>query len=162
MEKKKKEINYIELDFKELSKDDQDLVNQSIEAAKKAYAPYSEFYVGAAVRLTDGTVLEANNQENAAYPSGICAERVAMFYANSKYPDKAVDTMAIVVVNDQHEVIDENISPCGACRQVIVESEVRFDHPVRILLVSKKSVLIFNSIKDLLPFSFNQGDLKRN
>ncbi len=161
MEQKKKVINYLEMGLNELDKKDQMLVNHAVESAKRAYAPYSEFYVGAAVRLTDGTVLDANNQENAAYPSGICAERVVMFYANSKYPDKAVDTMAIVVVNDSHEIINENISPCGSCRQVIVESEVRFDRPVRILLASKKSVLVFNSIRDLLPFSFNQGDLKR-
>ncbi len=161
MVKKKLEINYQEFEYSQLNKVDQELIDVAVEAAAKAYAPYSEFFVGSAVRLEDGTVLKANNQENAAYPSGLCAERVVLFYANANYPDTAVETMAIAVIDKDGNIIDKNISPCGSCRQVIAETETRYEKSVRLLLASAKSVLIFDSIRDLLPFSFNQGDLKR-
>jgi cytidine deaminase len=152
-------IKYSELSIDELAASDKKLIDIAVESAKNAYAPYSKFRVGASVLLNDGTVIRGNNQENAAYPSGLCAERVAMFYANANYPNTSVNALAIVVINPEDEIIDENIAPCGSCRQVISETEMRFKKPVRILLVSKNSVLVFNSIEDLLPLSFNQGDL---
>jgi cytidine deaminase len=161
MVKKKLEINYQEFEFNQLSNANQELIKTAVDSAGRAYAPYSEFFVGAAVRLEDGTVLKGNNQENAAYPSGLCAERVVLFYANANFPDTAVETMAIVVIDKKGNIIDKNISPCGSCRQVIAETETRYKKPVRIMLASANSVLVFNSIRDLLPFSFNQGDLKR-
>lgn len=158
---KKLEIDYLEYERSALSLSDKELVYEAIEAAKNAYAPYSKFYVGAAVQLRDGSVLKAGNQENAAYPSGLCAERVAVFFANANHHDNPIDTLVVVVINDKHQLIESNISPCGACRQVIAESEVRYKTPIRILLVSNTTVLEFKSVKDLLPFSFNQGDLNR-
>ncbi len=159
MEEKKIIIKYQELSYDELEKSDKELIEKAIKAAKDAYVPYSDFHVGVAVKLNNGTILKGNNQENAAYPSGLCAERVVLFYANANYPDNAVDTMAIVTTDNKGEIIGKNASPCGACRQVIAETEVRYKTPVRILMASKKSVLIFNSIADLLPFSFNQESL---
>lgn len=161
MKTKKIEILYTELAYEELAESDKRLIDSAILGAKSAYAPYSEFFVGSAVQLLDGTILKANNQENAAYPSGLCAERVVLFYANAVFPDSAVHSMAIAVIDKDGKIIDENISPCGSCRQVIAESEMRFNQKIRILLASKKSVLIFNSIQDLLPLSFNQGNLKK-
>jgi cytidine deaminase len=152
-------IRYTEFEPKELTPADKNLVDIAVESANNAYAPYSHFRVGAAVLLSNGTIVRGNNQENAAYPSGLCAERVAMFYANANYPNSAVDTIAVVVINPQGKVIEENISPCGSCRQVMSETEMRFKKPIRVLLASNKSVLLFNSIEDLLPLSFNQGDL---
>lgn len=143
----------------ELENSDKNLILEAVSSAKKAYAPYSKFFVGSAVKLDNGEILKANNQENAAYPSGLCAERVALFFANANYPESAVNTMAIVVIDKNGEIIDKNISPCGACRQVIAESEMRFNNSVRILLASKETVLVFDSVQHLLPFSFNQGDL---
>jgi len=152
-------IRFKEFKPEELNAEDKCLVNIAIESATNAYAPYSHFRVGAAVLLKNGMVVKGNNQENAAYPSGLCAERVALFYANANYPDSSVKAIAIVVVDPDSNVIEQNISPCGSCRQALAESEMRFKSPIKILLASKKSVLIFNSVEDLLPFSFNQGDL---
>lgn len=152
-------IKYTEFKPEELNSTDKNLVNVAIESAKNAYAPYSHFRVGAAVLLSNGIVVRGNNQENAAYPSGLCAERVAMFYANANYPDSAVEAVAVIVINPTGKVIEENISPCGSCRQVMAETEMRFKKPIRVLLASANSILVFNSIEDLLPLSFNQGDL---
>ncbi len=152
-------IRFKEFKPEELNPTDKNLVDIAVESAGNAYAPYSHFRVGAAVLLSNGTVVRGSNQENAAYPSGLCAERVAMFYANANYPDSSVEAIAVVVINPQGHVIDENISPCGSCRQVMAETEMRFKKPIRVLLASSASVLVFNSIEDLLPLSFNQGDL---
>lgn len=152
-------IRFKEFKPEELTAEDKSLVNIAIESASNAYAPYSHFRVGAAVLLSNDMVIKGNNQENAAYPSGLCAERVAMFYANANYPESSVKAIAVVVVDSDGNVIEQNISPCGSCRQALAESEMRFKKPIKILLASKDSVLIFNSVEDLLPLSFNQGDL---
>ncbi|HNQ68962.1 MAG TPA: cytidine deaminase [Bacteroidales bacterium] len=152
-------IRFKEFKPAELTAEDKSLVNIAIESALNAYAPYSHFRVGAAVLLSNDMVIKGNNQENAAYPSGLCAERVAMFYANANYPESSVKAIAVVVVDSDGNVIEQNISPCGSCRQALAESEMRFKKPIKILLASKDSVLIFNSVEDLLPLSFNQGDL---
>ncbi len=152
-------IRYKELCPEDLDFDDKNLVNLAIEAAQQAYAPYSHFRVGAAVLLDDGSVVKGSNQENAAYPSGLCAERVALFYANSSFPNKTILSIAVVVINPEGKVLSENISPCGACRQVMAETQIRFKTPIKVLLASSKSVLVFDSVEDLLPLSFNQGDL---
>jgi cytidine deaminase len=154
MKPHKLEINYDEFSYDELEESDLGLIDKAKESAKNAYAAYSNFRVGSCVLLKNGNILCGNNQENAAYPSGLCAERVVLFYANANFPNTVIDTLVIVVVNENGEIIDKPISPCGSCRQVINETENRFNHPIRILLVSKKSVLIFKSIKDLLPLSF--------
>lgn len=154
MENKNFSFEYSVLSPKDLNDIDKTLVQHALNAATKAYAPYSNFRVGAAVLLDDDSIIEGNNQENAAYPSGLCAERVALFYANSNAPDKSVKSIAITVVNANGDIFEEIISPCGSCRQVIAETENRFNNNIRIILASKDKVLIFKSIKDLLPFHF--------
>lgn len=135
-----------------------------VEAAKKAtfnsYSPYSHFQVGAAALLGNGIIVSGSNQENAAYPSGICAERTTLFYANSQYPNQPVRKLAIAAQcgGKFHE---EVISPCGACRQVILETEYRAKAPIEILLVAGAEVWVFNGIKGLLPLGFNYDNLKK-
>lgn len=135
-----------------------------VEAAKKAtfhsYSPYSHFQVGAAALLGNGEIITGSNQENAAYPSGICAERTALFYANSQYPDQPVKKLAIAA-QCGGEFYKDVISPCGACRQVILESEYRAQSPIEILLVAGEDVWIFDSISGLLPLGFNYDNLTR-
>ena len=109
-------------DYSELSDADRQLIDSAREATQRSYAPYSHFSVGAAARLADGTVVTGTNQENAAYPSGLCAERTTLFYANSQYPDQAVETLAIAARNER-DFLDDPIPPCGACRQVMLETE---------------------------------------
>lgn len=109
-------------DYNELSDADRQLMDAAREATQRSYAPYSHFSVGAAARLENGTVVTGTNQENAAYPSGLCAERTTLFYANSQYPDQAVETLAIAARNER-DFLDDPIPPCGACRQVMLETE---------------------------------------
>jgi len=138
----------------ELPEDEQILIEKAKESALKAYAKYSHFFVGAALKLENGEIVTGNNQENNAYPSGLCAERVALFYANAKYPDVPVLKMAIVAIYND-EVLDEPVAPCGACRQVMLETETRFDTPIRTILVGKHKILAINDVKSLLPLSFS-------
>lgn len=134
-----------------------------VEAARKiagqAYSPYSGFRVGAAVLLANGTVFTGNNQENAAYPSGLCAERTALFYANANFPDVPVVAMAISAANARGRV-NEPVKPCGSCRQVMLETEIRFNQRVKIILDGKNRIHLFDGIDDLLPFSFKPASLK--
>ncbi len=150
-------FEYEKLD--ELQETDRQLVNKAIEAAQKAYAPYSQFHVGAAVRLENGLVITGNNQENAAYPSGLCAERVALFAANAQYPDIPVQAIAIVAFNNKNQMTPLPTPPCGACRQVMIETEMRFEKPIKVILVGKSKILIINSVKELLPLSFTSNEL---
>ncbi|MFM6946845.1 MAG: cytidine deaminase [Flavobacteriales bacterium] len=139
---------------KELHAADQQLVSAAKTARSRAYAPYSGFQVGAALRLENGQIIEGNNQENIAYPSGLCAERVALFYAGASFPDLAIESICIVVQGDL--IAAQNaVSPCGSCRQVMLESEARQASPIRVLLVQKNGqIFVLNSCKDLLPFGF--------
>ena len=146
--------------FDEFSEEDRQLIDAAREAATRGYAPYSRFNVGAAVRLIDGTIVTGNNQENAAYPSGICAERTALFWAGSQHPDKAVVTLAIAARNDSGE-FPVPIPPCGACRQVILETEKRYNKAMRIILYgAKECYIIEDGVKALLPLSFDAGFLE--
>jgi cytidine deaminase len=144
----------------ELSKEDFTLLQHAKEATLRAYAPYSKFRVGAAVLLQNGAIVTGNNQENAAYPSGLCAERVAMFYASSQYP--GVGFKALAITADSETVkINHPVSPCGSCRQVMAEYETLSKNPVKVILAGKTgSVFVINSVKDLLPFSFGPEELK--
>jgi len=144
----------------ELKPDEQELVRAANKICKKAYAPYSDFRVGAALRLKNGKIISGNNQENAAYPSGLCAERVAMFYANAQYPDVAVESIAIIAMNSEG-VLPNPVAPCGACRQVLLETEIRTKQAFDILLVGANSISKINSSKDLLPLSFIGEGLKK-
>ena len=129
------------------------LINRAKDTCFRAYAPYSHFRVGAAVRLANGEIVTGSNQENAAFPSGLCAERTALFYANSQYPEQAIKALAIAA-HTQSDFLDRPISPCGACRQVILEAEMRYRNPIRIFLYGKSEIYIIESIKDLLPLAF--------
>lgn len=140
----------------ELPHEDQKLVLKAREASKKAYSPYSKFNVGASVLLENGEVILGNNQENAAFPSGLCAERVAMFYANATYPDSPIIAIAISASN-KNGLLDEPASPCGSCRQSLAESEMRFKNAIRIILDGKKKVQVLQGIESLLPFVFKPG-----
>ena len=143
----------------ELQDPDRQLVEKAIEASQKAYAPYSQFHVGAAVLLENGIIITGNNQENAAYPSGLCAERVALFAANAQYPDIPVKAIAIVAFNNKNQMTPLPTPPCGACRQVMIETETRFDRPIKVILAGKSKILIINSVKELLPLSFTSNEL---
>lgn len=146
-------------DLTQLSEPDRVLLEKAREAAKTAYAPYSGFSVGAAVRLANGIVVTGNNQENAAYPSGLCAERVAVFYASSQYPDVPIEAVA-VTARTKVRTISEPVSPCGACRQVLTEYETLLQHPIRIILAGETGPVVeFARASDLLPMNFTSKDL---
>ncbi|MBQ9654832.1 MAG: cytidine deaminase [Prevotella sp.] len=142
--------------MEELSESEQGLIRQAIEATGRAYAPYSHFHVGAALMLENGVTVIGCNQENAAFPAGICAERSAIFAAGAQYPDQPVVMLAIAARTPQGELQAEPVSPCGTCRQVLIETETRFHRPVRILLYGQKHIYIVNSIKELMPLSFSE------
>lgn len=152
---KKLVINYQEYaSVEELPEGDRELLRQAAEAAAGAYAPYSQFHVGAALRLTDGSVVCGNNQENAAYPSGLCAERTALFAASAQRPELR-DYEALAIVGRRADGQLCEASPCGACRQVMLEYERQQGHPLRVVCyVSEGCVRVFGSVSDLLPFSF--------
>lgn len=142
----------------ELSQSDRELVSAAMEATKGSYAPYSKFRVGAAARLANGLVFTGANQENAAYPSGLCAERTTLFAANAQYPDQPVLALAIAA-RKGNRFMPTPISPCGACRQVISGVEDRFGHPVRILLFGTEGIYECNGIDALLPLRFVDSDM---
>jgi cytidine deaminase len=143
----------------ELSPEELKLIDQAIQAARDAYAPYSAFHVGACLMLENGSLVKGNNQENAAYPDGLCAERVAMFAANAMYPESPVKTLAIAALC-KDKLLDQPVYPCGSCRQALLECENRFDQPIRILMYGKAGIYAVNSIKALLPLSFDSSFLK--
>ena len=140
--------------YDELNKAEKKLVDAAKEILKSAYSPYSNFQVGAAILLKNNEVVCGSNQENVAYPSGLCAERTALFYANSKHPEQAVDTIAIAAFT-KGAYTEQPITPCGACRQVILEAQNRYKHPIRIILYGEKEIYIIEKITDLLPLSFS-------
>ncbi|MBK6444519.1 MAG: cytidine deaminase [Bacteroidetes bacterium] len=143
----------------ELPDDDQRLVVEARLSVNKAYAPYSRFQVGAAVLLENGIVMRGNNQENASYPIGLCAERVAIFAAGANYPGVKIKAVAITAQSDLFH-IDKPITPCGACRQAIAEYEHRYHGPIRMIMVGETGkVLVADSISQFLPYQFTADDL---
>ena len=152
MEEKRIELTFKRMKTASLSKEDRRLCDAAICAAHRAYAPYSQFHVGAAALLDDGTIVEGNNQENKAYPSGLCAERVALFAAGAAFPDTPVVAMAIVAI--KNGVLQSSVAPCGGCRQVMLETEQRYGQPVRLLLCGKDETILVPSASDLLPLAF--------
>jgi len=142
----------------ELSEEQVLLVNSAIKAARDAYAPYSEYHVGAALRLANGEIIIGSNQENAAYPSGMCAERVAIFYAGARHPDVAVQSIATVAIREG--ILQEGpVAPCGACRQVLYEKESQGDGSMELILYGSKKTQVINRVTDLLPIPFKLEDL---
>ena len=150
-------IKHCQLD--ELSVADRELIEQAMKATDNAYAEYSHFYVGAALRLANGRIVVGANQENAAFPSGLCAERTAVFSAQANFPDQSIETLALVARND-NGLIDNPVTPCGACRQVLLGVEERYGLPMRILMYGKSGVYSVGSAKDLLPLSFVDSSMK--
>ena len=156
MKEQRIEISYKIYTIDELEAQDKHLVDAALEATRRSYAPYSHFHVGAAALLENDIIVTGTNQENIAYPSGLCAERTALFYANSQYPDKAVKALAIAAYSEEEGIVRTPISPCGACRQVMLETEKRFGKPMKILLCGAKEVYIIESVTHLLPFAFSE------
>ena len=155
MKKQRIEISYEVCTLTELKEEDRLLVNAALDATHRSYAPYSHFSVGAAVLLENGVIVTGNNQENVAYPSGLCAERTALFYANAQYPEVPVKALAIVARDSSGKVPQAPITPCGACRQVMLETEKRFGKPMQVLLAGAEEVIVVERASALLPLAFS-------
>ena len=144
----------------ELSEIENELLQKAIEARANAYAPYSEFNVGASVLMDDGSVFTGNNQENAAYPSGICAERVAIWTAMSQFPEGKIKKIVVSASSNKTKV-NRPVAPCGACRQAIAEYEIKQDNDIEIFFTGETGEIVkAHSIKDLLPWLFDNTMLK--
>lgn len=152
-------ITYREYLYSELPDLDRQLIDEAILATDSSYAPYSHFHVGAAVRLSDGSIVRGANQENAAFPVTICAERSAIFAAQSNHPELSILSIAIAARND-NGLMAHPVSPCGSCRQVILEMEERYNQPIRVLLYGKDRIYQLDTIFDLLPLCFVDSDMK--
>ena len=159
MKKRQLEISYHSCKFEELTPEEKQLVEEARQATYRSYSPYSRFSVGASVLLANGVILSGSNQENAAYPSGLCAERTVLFYANSQHPNQPITMMAIAARSEKG-FTEIPITPCGACRQVLAETEKRFEYPIRILLYGETETIIIDGVKNLLPFLFDEDILK--
>ncbi len=145
----------------ELPEADRKLLQEAELAAKNAYAPYSQFNVGAALRMKSGRIIRGNNQENVAYPSGLCAERVALFYASAEYPGEVIEALAVTANTDKFE-ITEPVTPCGSCRQVMAESEKKQGENIRVIMYANNGkVIVTESAKTLLPLMFKADELKK-
>ena len=152
-----KEINikfheYSSLD--ELNKEDRELADAAIDAMKGSYAPYSHFNVGAALRLSNGTIVQGANQENAAFPSGLCAERTAMFHAGATYPDKAMVSLAIAG-GVMGRLAKAPATPCGACRQVMAQYQLKGGRPMAVIMIGDGQIWKFDRVDDILPLIFD-------
>ena len=154
-------ISYLRAKFNDLTAIEKELIQRSKDALKDAYAPYSGFLVGSSILLSDGKIISANNQENVAFPSGLCAERVVLFNAGANYPNLEIDIIAVSAKSNLYEITDI-ISPCGACRQVMAEYQEKQNKKIKILLhLNNDEVLIFSSVDDLLPLLFTNPNLKK-
>ena len=145
--------------LEELPDEVQSLMNQAVISREKAYAPYSEFKVGAAILMENQEMVVGNNQENASYPSGLCAERVAVYHAGAVYPDIKIKTIAITVASNKYKV-EEPAPPCGACRQALAEYEIKQKAPITVFFMGEQGkILSSDSVKNLLPFLFDSSFL---
>ena len=145
--------------YEELDEVLRNVVDAAKNMTQNAYCPYSHFHVGAAARLADGQIVAGSNQENAAYPSGLCAERTTLFAANANHPHTPVEALAIACYTHGHFTKDA-ASPCGACRQVMLETEHRFGQPMQVILYGEDMCYVFDSAADLLPLNFVAENLK--
>lgn len=154
-------IKYEEIENLDVVSDlEKKIINKAISVADKAYASYSNFRVGVAVLLENDIIITGNNQENASFPCGICAERVAVFYAKSKYPDLLIKKIAITAKSEDFD-ISSPVGPCGLCRQVLVEYEENQRFDIEILLFNREKMIKLAKAKDLLPFYFHENKLKK-
>lgn len=152
-------VLYLYDTIEETSEDVQILMKQASEARLKAYAPYSKFFVGAALLLDNGEIINGSNQENASYPSGLCAERTAIYYAGAQFPSAKILKMAIIAGSSIHST-EKPIPPCGACRQAIAEYEVKQKQPIEIYFMGETGkVAKSNSLSNLLPLVFDKSVL---
>lgn len=160
MEQHSYQLDYLSYTtIEELSEPDQKLLQTARDAANRAYAPYSKFSVGSAVLLENGEIISGNNQENAAYPSGICAERVAIFYASSQYPGVKVLKVAVTAFSKEHPVLSP-VAPCGSCRQVLSEYEKLFHSDIEMLLQGQEGKIFrLKNVSSLLPLAFGSDSL---
>ena len=138
---------------KEMPEDSRMLIEMAKESTENAWAPYSKFRVGAALLLENGKTITGNNQENVAFPSGLCAERVALFYASSQYPGIPIHKIALAAFADG-KFVEKNVYPCGDCRQALLEHEHRVNHPIEIIMFGSKEIKVLSSVSDLLPLPF--------
>lgn len=153
---KEKEIvtKIIEAGYDELDCRRRHLVDLARKATGRSYAPYSRFRVGAAIELDNGEIVTGSNQENAAYPSGTCAERTAAFYAHATYPDAKFKAIAVAAISTDGNEIADPVAPCGACRQALLEYETLAQHDVEVILIGSKTIYILPSVKSTLPLAF--------
>lgn len=158
MKKKTITANITVCQIEELSKDERNLIESAKKATDNSYSPYSHFRVGAALRLDDGSVIIGANQENAAFPVTLCAERTAIFAAQSQYPERSIKQLAIAARNDDG-FMPFPTAPCGSCRQVILEVENRYNQPIRLYLYGTDCVYVIESIKDILPLNFDSDSM---
>ena len=142
--------------MEDLNQEEKTLIEKAIEATERSYARYSKFHVGACLLLNDGTIMMGCNQENAAFPAGICAERSAIFAAGAQHPDQPVKMLAIAARDTTGQLTEEPVSPCGTCRQVMIETETRYGQPIRILLYGQKRIFVMDGIRHLMPLSFTE------
>lgn len=153
------EIKYTEYsEIKELSEKYQNLIYIARKAAKNAYAPYSHFKVGAALLMEDNSVISGNNQENASSPVGSCAERTALYWANANFPNKKVIAIAVTSLDKEGEKA-KHLSPCGLCRQTMLETQQRFSSPIKVFIDDKDHILEIPDIESLLPLNFSNTSL---
>jgi len=164
----KSKVNHINFEFEEyhsltdLPDDERELLEKARLASANAYAPYSLFHVGAALLFDDGTTMIGNNQENVAYPSGLCAERVAFFAAGAQFPGKKIKKVAVIAFSENFRV-EEPVAPCGACRQAMSEYEIKQEEPIRLLMAGMGGkVYAVDGITHLLPLVFNQAKLRKD
>ena len=152
-----KEIRITYQEYKsvdEMLPEDRELAAEAVKAMEGAYAPYSHFHVGAAVRMSNGQIVRGANQENAAFPSGLCAERTAMFSASARYPDK--DMLGIAIAGGvMGRLAKEPVTPCGACRQVMAQYQAKSGKPMSVIMMSSDRILKFEKVDDILPLIFN-------
>jgi len=161
MKKRELSISYLEYQSAdELPEADRHLVNEAVSAAAGAYAPYSHFMVGAAILLDDGTVVRGANVENAAFPSGSCAEKTALSYTVANYRDRKATAIAIVALADGKPTSDP-VPPCGNCRQMLIEEEQRLNSPLRVILAGESGVIILENCRSLMPLSFTRTNLQK-
>jgi len=158
---KEKEIQFVYTEYENLAEmdgDDMKLIEKAIEAGRKAYAPYSRFQVGAALLLDDGTIVTGANVENAAFPSGSCAEKTALSYAVSNYPELKVRAIAIAA-RTENGLTNEPVSPCGNCRQMLLEEEHRNGLPIKVIMYGAKRTVVTPSGEKLMPLQFTRDNL---
>lgn len=162
MKKHKLTLSFLEFNsIDELNDDDRTLLLKAKDAAKNAYAPYSKFKVGAAARLANGMIIIGSNQENAVFPVGLCAERVALFSAQANYPDQPVVALAVTAIGSDSK-ISQPVPPCGSCRQAMIEAESRHNQPLRVIMQGEEGpIIISERMENLMPLTFAKDFLKR-